>query len=103
MAPKFKRQHATYVLVTFSPDSGNEFTVDGDVHVVNIDLGSSFTNSPNDEEQAVDWAENLPGWLNPVPITSPVYTATLKLVADVVSDYPKAVAVVNAYKVKRES
>jgi hypothetical protein len=99
---KFKRHHETYVLVVRAPDKNNEYTVDGDAHIIDMDLGASFVGTPSSSEQAVDWAGNLPRWLNPVPITSPVYRQVMDTVAAMVRDYPAATAVVSQYRARRE-
>lgn len=91
----------SYVLVVRDPDASNTITTDGDVHTIDIDLGSGFTRSPQDTAQAVDWAGNLAHWLDRVPITSPVYAATIDTVRHAVADHPEALAVVAAYQDER--
>jgi hypothetical protein len=100
---KFKRHHEAYVLVVRDPDKPNEYTADGDVHVIDIDLGSGFNGAPGNEGQAVEWAGNLPRWLNAVPINSGVYRRVMEVVAYTVRHYPAATAVVTAYKTRRET
>jgi hypothetical protein len=99
---KFKRHHSGYVLVVRHPDEANDYTVDGDVHTITLDLGSSFMRTPDTSEQAVSWAQNLPDWLDTVPITSPVYRATLDVVRATVKEYPAALAQVSRYQSRRE-
>jgi hypothetical protein len=105
MVSKFKRKHAAYVLVVRYLDDVDDITVDaGDstAHTVYLDLGSSFFRTPDDVDRAVQWAGNLPAWLNDVPINSPVYATAMRVVADAVRDYPPALAIVSAYRARRE-
>ncbi len=100
---KFTRHHGAYVLTVRHPDDANQYTVDGDVHIIDIDLGSSFTGSPDDEQQAKDWARNIGDWLDRVPITSPVYTDVVQIMRSALSEHPKALAIISQYTHKRES
>jgi hypothetical protein len=99
---KFERHHDAYVLVVRDPDAANDYTVDGDVHTIDIDLGASFFGTPEDEEQAVGFTENLPCWLDPVPINSPVYKQVIGTVREAVARYPAALAVIARYQAARE-
>lgn len=92
-----------YVLVIRDPDSANEITTDGDVKVIDIDLGSSFDGTPNDERQALSWVRNMRGWLKDVPAGSPVFRATVEAVTYTVVDHPKAVAWVDTYVARRKA
>jgi hypothetical protein len=89
-----------YVLIVRDPDSSNDVTIDGDVEVIDIDLGSSFDGSPEDAERALRWAQNLEG-LADVPVGSPVFQAAVDTVAQAVADYDEASAWVDAYVARR--
>lgn len=86
-----------FVLVVRDPDSANEITTDGDVQVIDIDLGSSFDGTPNDAKQALDWAKNLERWLADVPVDSPVFRDAVVTVQTAVVDYPDAFNWVDRY------
>jgi hypothetical protein len=85
------------VLVVRHPDYANAITVDGDVKVIDIDLGGSFYGSPGNDEDALEWAKNLEEWLYQVPTDSPAFTATVETVAEAVERYKKASDWVKAY------
>lgn len=91
----------SYVLVVRDPDFANEFTVDGDVRVIDIDLGSSFTHHPEGEEQAVEWARGRLRDLNGVPTDSPVYQRAIETISAAVEQYGKASKLVERYQARR--
>lgn len=92
----------SHVLVVRHPDYANQITVDGDVEVIDIDLGASFYGSPDDAAEALEWAQNLEFWLHDVQVVSPVFTAAVETVAAAVERHPEAAAWVDAYVVRRK-
>lgn len=89
------------ILVVRHPDYGNEYTIDGDARVLDIDLGSSFDGTPDGADQAEEWVENLDGWLDWVPVTSSVFTRAIDVIRNAVDRYPSAVAHVDQYVTDR--
>jgi len=48
------------VMVTRHPDYGDEIELHGvDASVIYIDLGSQFDTTPDDDDQACEWAQNV--------------------------------------------
>lgn len=87
-----------YVLVVRHPDYANEIVADEEVEVIDIDLGSSFDETPDSEAEAVRWlGSNGPTYLNKVPADSPVYRAAMETLNGAVGKYEAAVEILRAY------
>lgn len=89
------------VLVVRHPDHANEIHTDGDVTVIDIDLGSSFDGKPTDPGEAEEWAEGIAYQLDGVPTSSPVFTQAVEVYRDTVARFPAAAAHVEAYVKRR--
>jgi hypothetical protein len=98
MPAKFKRHHQAYVLVVQRLDDTAEVVVDGDVHVVDLQLGW-----PTTELEAMALAGNLRKLLDRVPIDSPVYAQALAAVTEVAKAFPAAMHKIGQYRHSRES
>jgi len=90
----------SYVLTVRHPDYGNEYTVDGDVHVVDIDLGNGFFVRPGDYETAMDFALSVDR-LSDVPITSPVFSAGLAIFREALRDWDNVLPIIDEYEQER--
>lgn len=91
----------SYVLVVRDPDYGNAFTIDGDVDVIDIDLGSSFVKTPDSTDDAEEWVFDRLEGLDGVPTSSPVYKAAIDTLSWTVRRYPQAEALIEAYEARR--
>jgi hypothetical protein len=87
------------VIVTRHPDFENEFeVVGGEVDVFDIDLGSSFNGSPDDRDEAEDWALSK---LAQASIHSDeVYEKVFEIVAQVVEDHINGAELLQLVRVK---
>ncbi len=84
-----------YLTVVRDPDSSNEYHTDSDDLVyVDIDLGSCFDGSPNDEEQAAGWAEDKMRALAALPKDTTAYSAALDTILTALESYDQARAYV---------
>lgn len=93
---------AAFVLVVRHPDYDNDVTIDGDVRVIDIDLGSSFSGTPDGAEEALEWARNLEHWLAGVPVGPSVFRDAVEAVSTAVERYDAATDWVDAYVAARE-
>jgi hypothetical protein len=76
------------VVVTRHPDSEDQISLHGvEAEVVYIDLGSSFDCTPNDEEQARDWAEGFVRQARELPEGHPAREEILGIVAATIEGY----------------
>lgn len=76
------------VVVTRHPDYADEINVYGtEIKLVYIDLGSSFTITPEDAGQAREWAEGLWNEVSDLPATHPARDNVATVIADTVERY----------------
>lgn len=72
----------SHVVCVRHPDAENTFATFGDVEVIDIDLGSSFSGKPESVEQAREWAQSV--WESakdaPADVSDHVYGVILETV-----------------------
>lgn len=92
-----------WVLVVRDPDESNAITTDGDVHVIDIDLGSGFDGTPDDTDEATEWASGQLRGLDDVPTNTAVFKAAIDTISSTVEDYPEAGKLVDEYVTRRRT
>jgi hypothetical protein len=79
---------APVIVVTRHPDYSDEITLHGvEADVVYIDLGSQFDTTPNDEEEARDWAEGVWSELRDLPADHPARDEVEEIIGTTVENY----------------
>ena len=76
------------IVVTRHPDFSDEISVHGvEADVVYIDLGSSFDRTPDDEDQAREWAQSIWDDVKDLPDGHPARDEVLNVISTTVEDY----------------
>jgi hypothetical protein len=76
------------VVVTRHPDYADEINVYGtEIKVIYLDLGSSFSGTPEDATQAQEWAESEWDALRDLPATHPARDEVATVISTAVERY----------------
>jgi hypothetical protein len=89
-----------YVLVVRHPDASNNITTDGNVEVVDLDLGSSINGSAVNLEDALDFASSVDR-LDVLPFHSPLFAEAVDVFREAVGDFLQAQAHIDGYVAER--
>jgi methionine aminopeptidase len=89
-----------HVLVVRHPDGPNVVTTDGDVGIIDIDLGADFDGKPGDFASAYEFALSV-SRLDDVPVSSPVFNDAVETFYDVLSDWGSVQSIIDEYVAAR--
>lgn len=88
----------SYVLCVRHPDAPLEFTIDGSVTVVSLDLGSGFDTRPRALDDALEFTDASLGKIESLPARSALWGRALEVLTDTVGEFQEALDRIRAYE-----